>query len=1387
MRSTPPRSLAVAVSAVLAFGGLSAYAPTGSAAAPDPLRRVIVTLDGAAAATAAPAGSLRNARGTGADQVGQARRALSDRQHSFLDAARGKGVHPKAEHQFTLLVNAVAMTVPASEVATLAKLPGVTGVYDNLPVRAYTDVSVPLIGATDVWQQPDPSGTPATGTGVTVAVIDSGVDYSHPDLGGGFGPGHKVVGGYDYVNDDADPMDDNGHGTHVAGIIAGKAAAPGGITGVAPGARLLAYKVMNDQGFGETEDIVAAIEAASDPANPNRADVINMSLGGYADGLDPLGLAASAASAAGIVVVAAAGNDGPGAMSVGSPAAADGVIAVGASVSNLRQPVVYRDGAKVQTYRGQISANPAASPVSAPVVSIGYGTPEEIDAAGDLHGKIALLNGHVAHDFNDLWQEQIDLAKDLEKRGAIALLGGQDAGGGPVFAATSGVPATASTGKIAARLGVTESGDLYRMDSIVVLGMDETQYPELAALLAQGPLTLQIRSEDATDQIASFSSRGPSLRWGLKPDIVAPGYEIRSTVPTSMFGPGQYRLSGTSMAAPHVAGAAALLRQLHPDESASQLSASLIGSAKPLAESPTTVGAGRLDVAAAARSVLSATPSTLSYGLADLSAGTVGGTRSVALHNESAKAVSVRLTASSRDVSVKPDQVTVPAGGTATVTVTLKAKRPTADTEISGYVTATSSASRVTIPYLLVVHPLVVQASPDPSDGHTTVWVQSWTGLTAPPVITVDRPRGRSYTVSTRQNPSGGYLATLDESADGAYAVTAQATAVSGQRLIGWGGFEVTPESTRGAAWKPIGPYSGGGFLATGPSGSGILATENTTSPWVTGDQGATWTQSARLPISGAGGLLEPVADANNPDRMWYAVNDPMSGGRILRTDDRGKTWEALPLPPNGWIGQLTADPQTKVLVALVGDSQLQVSWDGGDSWTAYDTGVAEPVTKIGLSQGDLYLGTTGGVWKRPGIAGAAVNVYANTRYVSQLVADDGMVAVLVGQTGVVGSHDGGQTWTTLYAKSFGPYELRQSGGDLYVITFTGDGLIGHDHGRTWERIAPPSRASIDRDYDRWGQSTVVTNTAGVYTLGSDGYRRLGVQSASVTDLAVAGSDLIAGTGSGIYRTAIPAASPEWGAADGEGYVGAEVPLVAVSPQDPKIVWKVRTNAFGGFDVDRSGDGGVTWETKGHQEGIPLALLVHPADPDRVSVSWGRIDAVATFSTVDGGQTWKNLYQDRYATALAGDPAKPNRMWYGTPEGLYRSDDGGVTSTKVLDGQVNAISFDGRRMVVGGDTLRVSTDGGTTFRAGDAGPLDLWVSDIVQVNGVYYAATTSYSAYGVLKGGRGVLRSTDGGRTWHNVSNALQNLDVLSLAASADGQWLFAGTRNGGVHRLALR
>ncbi|MFB7757629.1 WD40/YVTN/BNR-like repeat-containing protein, partial [Streptomyces sp. NPDC056121] len=160
------------------------------------------------------------------------------------------------------------------------------------------------------------------------------------------------------------------------------------------------------------------------------------------------------------------------------------------------------------------------------------------------------------------------------------------------------------------------------------------------------------------------------------------------------------------------------------------------------------------------------------------------------------------------------------------------------------------------------------------------------------------------------------------------------------------------------------------------------------------------------------------------------------------------------------------------------------------------------------------------------------------------------------------------------------------------------------------------------------------------------------------------------------------------------------------------------------------------------------------------------------------------LNDQTYFTAVAGDPKNPDRLWLGAPDGLYRSDNGGDDITKVADGRVDTIEFTGSRMLTGGDAIKVSTDGGKTFRTGDTGKLPTRVSDLLQVGGTLYAATTSYWETALPRGGRGVLRSTDGGLTWQNISTGLQNLDATSLAAH--GGLLYVGTVQGGVHRLKL-
>lgn len=214
----------------------------------------------------------------------------------------------------------------ASEVARLSY---VENVFPNRKVEAFTDVSVPLIGADDVWAEFDTEGE-----GIVVGIIDTGIDYSHPDLGGGFGDGFKVVGGYDFVNNDADPMDDHQHGTHVAGIVAANGP---GQRGVAPGAQLVALKALNQWGYGYDSDILEAIEWAVDPNGDgdtsDKLDVVNMSLGGPGDDQSPLALAVDAAVEMGVVFCVAAGNDGRF-RTIGSPGTARRAITVGATDDN---------------------------------------------------------------------------------------------------------------------------------------------------------------------------------------------------------------------------------------------------------------------------------------------------------------------------------------------------------------------------------------------------------------------------------------------------------------------------------------------------------------------------------------------------------------------------------------------------------------------------------------------------------------------------------------------------------------------------------------------------------------------------------------------------------------------------------------------------------------------------------------------------------------------------------------------------------------------------------------------------------------------------------------------------------------------------------------------
>ncbi|MCX6116889.1 MAG: S8 family serine peptidase [Proteobacteria bacterium] len=250
---------------------------------------------------------------------------------------RGQMKVDKIVREMDLLLHGFVVEGTDDQIADIQKISGVTKISrvgrvyvpeTELPrdIRTLTNRTpiLPPLDVNRIWEE-----FGVTGKGKVISIIDTGVDYNHPDLGGCFGPGCKVVAGYDFVNNDQDPFDDNKHGTHVAGIAAGN----GTMKGVAPDATIHAYKVLSKAGSGTEDDIIQAIERSIDPNgdgdDSDAVDVINMSLGGSSDSASPIARAVNYASWAS-VVVCAAGNSGS-TSPIGAPAAARESIAVAAS------------------------------------------------------------------------------------------------------------------------------------------------------------------------------------------------------------------------------------------------------------------------------------------------------------------------------------------------------------------------------------------------------------------------------------------------------------------------------------------------------------------------------------------------------------------------------------------------------------------------------------------------------------------------------------------------------------------------------------------------------------------------------------------------------------------------------------------------------------------------------------------------------------------------------------------------------------------------------------------------------------------------------------------------------------------------------------------------
>lgn len=231
-------------------------------------------------------------------------------------------------------IGALAASLTPGQIRAAARQPFVVRVELNGQVRATNDRAGYWFGArpagTDFGVDGDRDGNPTSysAADLVVAVVDTGIDAGHADLDGG-----KVIGWYDAVGGSPAAFDDNGHGTHVAGTIAGTGDGNAAYRGVAPGAALVGVKVLDGSGSGTWDQVLAGIEWVIHNKAAYGIEVISLSLGGgtCADGSDSISLAIDAAVDAGIVAVVAAGNSGPGACTVGTPAAARKAITVGAA------------------------------------------------------------------------------------------------------------------------------------------------------------------------------------------------------------------------------------------------------------------------------------------------------------------------------------------------------------------------------------------------------------------------------------------------------------------------------------------------------------------------------------------------------------------------------------------------------------------------------------------------------------------------------------------------------------------------------------------------------------------------------------------------------------------------------------------------------------------------------------------------------------------------------------------------------------------------------------------------------------------------------------------------------------------------------------------------
>ena len=637
-------------------------------------------------------------------------------------------------YEYSTVLNGLAVNLNGADVKELKGLPGVVDAVNSFAVHTDMNRSPTLIGAPTLWAAD--GGQANAGAGIKIGIIDTGIDFTHPFLTdnsllppAGFPKCDALdssVGQANvackYVSDkvivakmfctqavcvafDAQAKQD--HGSHVSGTAAGVAntCAPFvscTMSGIAPKAFLGAYNVFP----GNVTDASSAdIAMAVDAAVADGMDVLNLSLGGTPTQHDPLVTAVNDATDAGVVVAIAAGNAGPSSGTIESPGIAEKVITVGAS-TNPHFVGIPVSPAGLGTVGAALGSFNDFGVVSNAAYSTTSPTNGCTAIKNNIAGEIALI-ARGACTFSTK-------IRNAQTAGATGVIVYNNVLGDPTAMGQDGTP---NQPTIPAVMVSRPNGLNMASATTKTVSIDGTTRMEF---FSDGP---------SADIIAGFSSRGPAfigntLLKEIKPDVVAPGVNVYSSIlMSSCASPPCFAFfQGTSMATPHVAGAAALLKQLHPNWSPAQIKSALVQSAaRPVKSSstgnplpnPMDRGSGRINLAAASQvtaTISVGVDTSLDYGQLSSqgdSAQLLVKTRSVASSSVSYTVSVVPAFSSANQPSITVDigSVTLASGGSANIQVTVATNGETATGDYFGDIVLSGGTIPLNIPYWVEITP----------------------------------------------------------------------------------------------------------------------------------------------------------------------------------------------------------------------------------------------------------------------------------------------------------------------------------------------------------------------------------------------------------------------------------------------------------------------------------------------------------------------------------------------------------------------------------------------------------------------------------------------------------------------------------------------------------